>query len=270
MIGVDMLQELVELNFWTAYLEDDRPGSLLILAEVESGKSDMVCEYDSNNGIVFESDISAYGIMNKYKKRLQDGSLKHFVFPEFIHPLSHKHEAVTTFIAMLNSLMAEGLREIENYATHVSFDPPAHCGIVACLARGEFEGNRAANWKKNGFLSRFIPVTYSHSQALQDAVFENIYTQHRDSQSRTLAFHSGSAILVKSLATKLNKVAKNIAYECSASATTRTLYGYRAQVNLQRLAKARALAAGRPVVMPEDIDRITELSKYMNLAYEAI
>jgi hypothetical protein len=268
MIGVELIEELVTIGLWTSYLDDEHPQSLLILSEVEGGKSAIAEEFESNNGIAFPHDATAYGIIKAYGKKFEQGTLKHLIFPEMIFPLSRTYETVNVFLALLNGLMGEGIREIQTFATSITFTHLVYCGVIGCLARQEFE-NRKSHWQDNGFLSRFLPISYSHSSKLQDLIFASIDVQQKDVVVQQLKFKPGHVKLDHKLASKLSARARKIAVCCSKQGT-RQLAGYRAKKSLQRMAKALALSKGLSEVTQVEIDRILELSKYINLDFEEI
>ena len=119
MIGMEAIEKLIELTLWTAYLEDDQPLSALIVSEVEQGKSAMAMQFRQRNGsVVVLHDATTYGILKAYRPFLAQGKIKHFIFPEFVFPLSRQRETVNTFLAFLNGLMDEGVTGIQTFALH--------------------------------------------------------------------------------------------------------------------------------------------------------
>lgn len=66
LIGIQPIQDLVELTLWTAYIKYERVCSLLIVANPESGKTELLKKYRKNNGIHLTKRFSAYGIERCY------------------------------------------------------------------------------------------------------------------------------------------------------------------------------------------------------------
>jgi len=269
MIHTKPLEELLQLCLWTAYLDDEHPQSLLLLSDVEGGKSLLTSQFVDNNGVIFPHDVTAFGILKVYLKALKEGKVKHIILPEFVFPLSRKSETVGTLLALLNGLMEEGVREIQTYATSISLKKPIYAGVIGCLARDEFAW-RKNYWVSIGFLSRFLPVSYSYSNGTEAAIFDAIFNQAKNCRSINLKFHNGHVILPRDMAVQLKPLAKKIAGDCSKDKAARKLAGYRAQINLQRMAKACALNREKAVVGQSEINKIMELGKYINLDYNQL
>ena len=224
--------------------------------------------FRGNNGVVCPHDATAYGIINDYKDELVNGTIKHFIFPEFVLPLARKKETVSTFIAFINGLIEEGIDTINTYATSFRLDKPIRAGVIACLAKSEFAW-RKSYWIKMGFLSRFLPVSYSYSERVENAIFEAIFTGKKDISSIQLNFQRGVVTLSPGIARRLNTKAKEIARAMSIKDTAE-IAGFRAQQHLQRMAKALALSEGKSEVDEHDFYKLMELAEFMNLDYKEI
>ena len=268
-IGTKSIEDLISICLWTAYLDDEQPQSLLILCEVEGGKSILASQFADNNGIVFPHDITAHGIITEYKDDLIAGKIKHIILPEFVFPLSRQRETVNTLLALLNGLMEEGIREIRTFATSVRFPHPVKVGVIACLSKDEFTW-RKNYWSSVGFLSRFLPVSYSHSAKIEDLVFEAIYKQEKEYKDILWSFRKGHVALPSELMRQFKPYAKKVASDCSKDKATKKLAGYRAQTSYQRMTKALALARGKHEVEQDDVDRLIELSEYIILDYNEL
>ena len=263
MVGTKAIEKIISLALWSAYVEDEQPQSLLILSQVEGGKSLMATQFRQNDGVVCPHDATAYGIIKDYKDQLVNGHIKHLIFPEFVFPLARKKETVSTFIAFLNGLIEEGIDTINTYATSFRLRKPIRAGVIACLARSEFAW-RKRYWIQIGFLSRFLPVSYSYSETVEKAVFEAIFTGKKDIRSISLNFQKGAVILPPDIARKLNPKAKKIAAALSIKGAVE-IAGFRAQQHLQRMVKALALSRGKSVVDEADVQALMDLAEFMNL-----
>jgi hypothetical protein len=279
MIGTQDLESIIKLCLYSGHLSNEVPVSLLIIASVEEGKSELVKLYADNDGVAFPHDATAYGIIKAYSKRLtalvpHEQRIRHIVFPEFIHCLRRTKETVGTLLAFLNGLVGEGVKEIQTFAVRQQLSQPMSAGIIVCLAIDEFDEWKA-NWGKSGFLSRLLPVTYTYSGRIEEQIFDNLFGRGYKSE---VPFHfnwppaPADIVLPKPFAAALKPVAKEIAKSISQTAGSfRTLRGFRSQVALQRLAMASALSEGRDWVEQKDIDLVTGLAiKYMNFNYHEI
>ncbi len=87
MKSIEIIREAVELTLISARIEGEQPGSLLITAEVEEGKTHLVSQYMSIEGVAYLADATAWGIIEEYLKDITSGKIRHLIFPELIRPL---------------------------------------------------------------------------------------------------------------------------------------------------------------------------------------
>ena len=50
LIGMKTIQDLIELTLWSAYIKGERIVSLLLVADPESGKTELMKKYRKNKG----------------------------------------------------------------------------------------------------------------------------------------------------------------------------------------------------------------------------
>lgn len=266
MINTQELEEIIALTLFSGYLQNEAPVSLLIVAEVEGGKSELAKEFSESSGVVFPHDITAYGIQKSYGRRIMQKQIRHIIFPEFVHCLVRTPETVKTLLAFLNGLIAEGVKEIHTFRTNFTLPQPLTCGVIACVTIAEFDTWRKY-WEDMGFLSRLLPVTYSYSKRIEREIFDSIFRRN---------YTKGRPIQVNLPSSERNillspRMAKQLKPSAKAVGRPIKIRGFRPQIALQRLAMARALMHGRPTVLQEDINRINELAiRYMNFNYGKI
>ena len=87
MKSIEIIREAVELTLISARIEGEQPGSLLITAEVEEGKTHLVSQYMSTPGVAYLADATAYGIVKAYMEDLQRNNVRHILLPELIRPV---------------------------------------------------------------------------------------------------------------------------------------------------------------------------------------
>ena len=274
MIGMAPIERIIELALWSAYLRDDQAQSVLIVAEVEGGKSALAMQYkQENNSVAMIHDATAYEIIKQYRVALEAGTVKHLIFPEFVFPMVRSKETVNTFLAFLNGLMEEGIIEIRTFATSFKLRRPIKAGVIACIARDEFQW-RKYYWSSIGFLSRFLPVTYSYSENVTREILSTIYHEQKASLQHLYEFKDGKVWLPPEIASRLNPQARHIvdgmAAKGKGGSEIKKLSGMRMQKHLQRMAKAAALSKGKTTVDEDDLREIIELSHYINLEYNEL
>jgi hypothetical protein len=266
MIHTEPIEALIYTALHTAFIKNNKPQSLLIISQVENGKTKLLSQFRNNPFIAFPHDITAYGIIRDYLPKLESGELKYLMLPEFIQPLSRNQDTVKTLITFLNGLMEDGITELSTFAANIHLKKPVYAGIIACLAIQEFNSHKSA-WVKSGFLSRFLPVTYNYSEKSASDIFDGIYKENFNEKEFKINCPETDVKIPEMIARALNPCAREIALKIDQNIKIK---GYRAQIQLQRMAKGMALANGRTEVTKEDFDKLDGLLKYVNLDYKEL
>lgn len=87
MIKLEELEKLIEITLLTGYIRDERPVSLLITADPESGKTELVKKAKRVKGIPYLTDATAWGIIDKYWDAIEQGKVRHITIPDLTVPL---------------------------------------------------------------------------------------------------------------------------------------------------------------------------------------
>ena len=258
MIGLQDVEELIAYTLWSAWVKDVRPLSLMIIAKVESGKTETVNQFIWNKGVLVMTDLTYWGLLHKYGEQLMSGEINHIIIPDMIVPINRATDTVNSLIAFLNALTEEGVREITTYAMPdgLNLTNPIRAGIITTIARKDFDKWKE-RWSAVGFTSRFLPVCYDYSEATRDEIFNALIFRRATSVEIKLNFPETPqyVFLPPGIATSTTQYSKPL----GAAIET---YGFRAQRQLQTLMMSRALSQGRDTVNKDDFDKIVELSDY--------
>ena len=266
MIGLSSIEELTTYALWTGYMKDERPLSLLLISAVESGKTETTVQYADNKGLLFLTDFTAFGLTKRYMKQFQNGEIKHLLIPDLIVPLSKSKVAVDSTTAFLNAYMEEGVKEIVtyNFPGGLQLPHPIRGGVIAAIASGDFFSRQKA-WAQVGFISRFLPVSYSYDLQTVDRIFDAIINGETLSHNINLNFPD------KPVAVRLPpEIARELKPKAKEMGSKLGVYGFRPLRHLTRLVKGRALSQGRSVVTDEDKERILKLAYYFNLDHNKV
>jgi hypothetical protein len=251
----------VKLTIYTAYLRDQKPNSVIVIAKPESGKTEVMKRFRINKNIAYVSDVTAFGIQRDYLSKIEAGEVRHSIIPDLLKPLSRKESTVNSFITLMNSLIEEGVAAVSTYASPglLSFSRPLKCGLITAITGGEFRDQRH-NWEKKGFLSRTILFSYSYGFSTVNKVFESIleldYIKER---------HVKLDIPKKDPYIRLpRKFARSILPTTAMIAKAEKTYGFRLQKQFQALMQASALEHHRRVVNKADVQRVLRLMQWVN------
>ncbi len=274
MIRTKILEEMITAALFSAYIADEKPLSLLITAQVESGKTELVEKFKKNAKIKYLTDATAYSIWRDLSGEIQSGEIKHFIFPDLLTPFAKNRDTVNGFIMFLANLSEEGLAEI-----HAGFLPeggitlssPKPVGIIGCIASGELLDQRR-KWARAGFMSRMLPISYSYSPEaileIKKAISERQYVH--DSPVN-LSFPVGE--IKMALPTQIAELIREREEEYAKKSGTNAnyVYGFRMLKSLQRLVMGWALSQGRTTVTPMDYIKLRDdFMQFINLEYNAV
>jgi len=284
LIGLEPIQDLVELTLWTAYVKNEKPVSLMILAEPESGKTELLKKYRKNNGVYSVKRFSAYGI----QKDLIEGKLNllfdnpkilgHIMIYDFSAIWTFKPSSIDNTIAFLDALTEEGLSPESDYAFEYEALKPfdgVRGGIIAAInTQGFFTPKHKqirTNLLKGGFFSRMVLVSFGTSETLLQKIFESVekgkYRPCKDYVSLIPLHFPRKRIDVeipRKYAEDIHEIVEDIKEEIHEDLRVK-LKGIRLFKSLLTLAKASALREGRKTVNEKDVERIRYLSHWMNL-----
>jgi hypothetical protein len=256
------VEDITRLTAYTAYVKNvPKPNSLMIIAQPESGKTEVMKKFVINKNIAYLSDVTAFGIQRDYLSKIEAGEVKHIIIPDLLKPLSRKESTVNSFITMMNSLIEEGVAAISTYATPglVAFKKPVKCGLITAITSDEFNDNRH-NWKKKGFLSRTIPFSYSYGMNTINKIFESILDlDYLDEPPIKLVIPKQDKVIHLP-----QKYAREILPSTATIAKAQDTYGFRLQKQFQALLQASALERGRSKVNSSDVDRVLHLMNWVN------
>jgi hypothetical protein len=117
-----------------------------------------------------------------------------------------------------------------------------------------------------GFMSRMLPFTYSYGSETVRKVFDHIQ-QGNHLKLEPVELQPPAQELEVGLEPEL---ARRLELDARAVAEAYEVYGFRAQRQLQALAKAHALQEGRRACTQRDVDVVRRLARWFNLEYRPI
>jgi hypothetical protein len=284
LVGLEPIQDIVELALWSAYVKNEKIVSLLIVARPGSGKTEFLKKYRKNRGVHVRRRFSACGILTDLiqgklcllftKPRI----LGHILVYDYVCVFSYKHDTVDSTIAFLDALTEEGISRESSYwigGDAVKDFEGLKGGVIAAINTFGFftaKGNVKANLYKGGWLSRNIVVSYGLSQSLVSKISDSIrrgeYRRDQNFVDRIVLGFPTRRIDVKmpdELSIKIEELARNVCEEYCEDLKTDDPIGFRLHKSLISLVKASALRENRTTANGRDFERVEFLSQWMNL-----
>jgi len=258
---LEPLADMITLTLYTAYVKSiPKPNSLLVIAQPESGKTEILKKFIPNKNVAYLSDVTAFGLERDYLPKIEAGEIRHIVIPDLLKPLSRKESTVKTFTTSMNALIEEGLASSSTYATRRTSEKHVKCGLVTAITGKELR-NQRHNWGRIGFLSRIVPFSYSYSIESVKKIFDYIlgldYLKEHDIELKRIPKQD------KQIRLPL-RYARAILPSAASIAKAQHAYGFRLQKQFQALLQASALERGRSVVNSRDVDRLLHLMNWVN------
>jgi hypothetical protein len=179
--------------------------------------------------------------------------------------MARKPNTVETLMTFLNAIIEEGIIDMSTFATklNLSGKQSVKCGLITSMTPAVLHDNRRKwlqSWKDIGFMTRPIWVSYDYTQQTEAEVRQAIaMRQDRVEYRKIYIKHTKKDIaLSANLAVRIADIAKVLGAEMGSR-------GFRAQTNLQTLAKAIAYDKNSEAVTEEHFNELLNLTRYMNL-----
>jgi hypothetical protein len=272
MINTEPIEKIIKCALASGRVKDERPLSLIVVANVECGKTTAIrnCCLQAKN-VFYTTDATAYGIIrdtNKLKD-FESGKLTHIVIPDLLPCLGRRRDTVATFIHFMNSLIEEGVVNISTYSNQIDGKKEVRAGLITAIPAGPFSDKRR-RWGHIGFISRALPISFDYDITTRIQILESIEKQeHLKEKLENLRISKKprNIDLPFDMAKKLEPYALSLA---SAHSQYQRLYGFRYQRQLQTLVKAIALLEGKYSVDDDCIQELGRLANFINLNFSKI
>ncbi len=277
--------KLMECITLTSYLKDEKPVSSLIIAEAESGKSELIKILKGYNKTMFINDLSFKPLTETLFPLIERGELKHILIPDFINVSQHKKSAENV-IPILNSLMEEGVTQLSYYGSEKKFKTPLNCGLITGITKRYFD-KHIIFWRQVGFLTRMLTVSFSYSASTVISINDSIRLEKQKVQQEVKLKkikNPVEIIIPPNLAQQIQRTSEmvciaNASYISLGTDNSRTrkidmkTYGFRLHKMMRTLLKAVCLYEGegkRMVVEDKDLSILTQLLKFVNFNFTEV
>ena len=265
LIALSPIEDIVTLTLYSAYLANERPLSLLIISRIEAGKTELLSQFQRNQGVHYLTDCTAFGIAKTLLRDIIEQRIRHLIIPDLLIPFSHSKNTTNNLVALFNALIEEGVIDIKTfYHRGPAWERPVRCGLITAVSREKFEEEKHY-WRSLGFLSRCLPVTYEYSVETQTDIRAEISTGVRKQNYILLDFPNEDKIV------RLPRdIGERVADDAPRLVDAERYYGFRMQRHLQRLMMSRALLHQRDEVNWEDYRKIKGYTKFINLDFNRL
>ena len=234
----------------------------MLLAPYEHGKTVILNKFAFISSVKVSTDFNTFHF-SEYATEYQMGLKRTLIFPDFLKIVKKKYSAQANAIGILNSIIEEGW--VGKLPLGQIVNQPIHANVLTALTESELE-DRRYKWTRMGFLSRFLPLSYTYkpqtSTLIRSYIKDRLY--HQDAPCNfDVPKADVDVVLPSRIADKIEKITLNIGKE-------ENILGFRLQRQLQVLAMANALACQRTVVTEDDFKVVEMVSSFVNFKFKPI
>lgn len=284
LIGIQYLVDTIALALQSIYVMNERNGvSLLIVANAESAKTTTTYEFSNLDFVSYYDDITQKKILDEFVPMIRTGIKKTMIIPDLINCIEKQKVTRNGFLNLLKSAIDDtGINAIStpNLSLQKALQRDSSISgtrfnLITAITKDSFmKGDIAtASMRKTmirtGLLSRFLPFSYEYDYSLVRKIFDMQNGKELEDKDYCDIPQINQEITPVELdyqfAQQLDAFAVLLNQEFDKSG-----YGIRPHQNLIRLSKANALINKRDKVTKTDIDKVMELSKYMNFKFNGM
>jgi hypothetical protein len=257
LIKLEPIIDIIRAAIWTGRISDEKPVSVMLIAEQESAKTEVLKYFRDTTTLAYLSDLTSRGL-DAYKNDIEAGRLRHLVILDLVRILSHGRGVSERTIQTLASLMEEGESSIADAGGKQQWKNFPKIGALMGITEAFFKARRG-KWRQTGFLTRFVPVSFTYKALTVDAIHRSIAAGRKlpNSHGEPLPEFACTVACDEKYSAEISMRAKTLGVQMKT-------YGFRYHRVLRALAKAQARINGRGWVKQEDIDTVMEWSEFFS------
>ncbi len=258
LIRLEPIIDILTCAIWSGRVAQEKPVSVLLIAEQESAKTECLKFFSGTTTLRYLSDMTATGI-KPFKSDIERGELRHLILLDLVRILSHSKGVGERTIQQLATLMEEGESGSADGGGLTSWTSSFPKVGVLMGITPSFYNSKKGSWRKTGFMTRFLPVSFEYSDSTQLEIHNGIKNGGANPRPQPILLPKLSSVIT--IPERLGDRIKDIAMMCGRQNLT---YGFRYHKNLRTLAKASALENKRTMVNDEDLNRVLPWAKFFN------
>lgn len=253
----------LNLVIQTAFIPNTRILSTLLIANAGLGKTiklDFLRQFDF---VKYSLDVTPKHIAG-FLDDVDSGKCKFLVIPDYIATLGHSKKTTELARSIFRGMIEEGIINVDIFGMERHYRQKVKAGLISGITPEYFAENSRI-WKSDGFLQRFLPFSYSHTNDTTQRVLTNM----RDRVDTIGSFKM-------SVKTKnIEEPVRTEEIDDKIKILTYTLLEpkeppYRMYQQCVALCNANAVLRDSRQVEKEDVELVTLLSTYINRSQHPI
>lgn len=247
--------ELLRAAIWTGKLADEKPVSVMLVAEQESAKTEMLKYFNGTSTLAYISDLTSKGLQ-RHKDAIEKGKIRHLVLLDLVRVISHGRAVQERTFQTLAALMEEGESATLDAGGSSEWEGFPRIGCLMALTPAFFKSKRG-RWRETGFMTRFVPVSFKYTEKTQHAIHMAI--------GAGLHLPPAHPEMMKDFPAQIfmaDKFSRTLVSRAEELGEVMKTYGFRYQKSMRSLAKAQAFINGRGTVTDSDVGKVLSWSEF--------
>lgn len=250
---VDPIVDLISLVLHSGGLPGRRPLSVLLCAPSGNGKTRITDRFENGPGIHRSGFMTRSGLVYLLREHDRWKTLHHIILTDFTSSMAGTSETGLALQTIIMLMIYDGLSDYNTSFIRGLHLPPGvsiKVGIIAGVVPSIIR-RRRLEWEENGFLRRFLPVSYRYTSEQMKGV------KVLSLQGRNVNYPSVS------LNTQLWGENITVSDQLINPFIPLTEGESTADQQIRSLVLAHALRRGSTKVEDQDVERVMRLSKYI-------
>jgi len=253
----------LNLELQTAFIPNTRIVSSLLVSQAGLGKTTKLEFLRKFDFVEYVLDITPKHIAD-FLDDVNDGKKKFLVIPDFIATLGHAKRTTELARSIFRGMTEEGIIKVSIFGMERNYKQPVKAGLISGITT-ELMNLNSRLWKNDGFYSRFLPFSYSHTPATKNKVLEN----KRDNINTISMFDmkiKTSNVIEPVRTVDIDNQIKLVTYQLLEPSDA----PYRMYDQIVALCKSSAVIRDSATIEQRDIDLVMQLSGFINRRYQPL
>src|ERR1051325_10622359 len=272
-VGLQPVVDIIALALQSSFVANEKNGcSIVLVSKPEACKTTAIFKFNGLKHVSYYDEITQKKLIDEFLPFVRNKQKRTLMIPDLINCTEKQRSTRDQFLNIIKSGTDDnGIVQISTAFKLLSpteiqgMIQPLRFNLITAITSDSM-GKIEKFMKQTGLQSRLLFFSYDYPISLIQRVMAGMRGEELKKgivKIPTITTEDtivqGDADLFKGFEMLSSKIAMR--YEG---------FGIRAQSNLQRLAKANALLNKRKKVKQEDIDKVIELSNWINLSFNTI
>ena len=247
----------LNLVLQSAFIPNTKTLSTFFISNAGLGKTTYLEFLKRFDFVDYVLDITPTYIV-EFLRDVEHGRKKFLVTPDYITFLGHNKKTIDLSQSYFRAMIEEGASNIKTYNAKIDFNAPVKAGIISGITVDKANEN-TGRWRSDGFFSRLLPFSFSHSIETQNSILRNIFL-HKDIIEKInmkIIKNPLEPIWTESMDAEIKVIAFSLSDSYHGAV-------YRKYKQVLALTKSSAVLRGSHTIERKDIMLVQKIANYIN------